>query len=219
MVRVILALCLAVIAWSSQALLLRHLGQLDAGAATHLMVPRADVAKLMATDFENVGADVTWIQALVFNGEQLQKQKGVPRDFTGLADAFDLVTELDPRFHDATLFGSWALADADQVSASERLVVKAMNRFPEKWEYPFQLAFIEFLYGRDARSAADHFMQASRLPDCPPNAAHMAAGLYAKGNKTDLAIATWRNIYEHGDDRIRGIARRALEHLGVNLPD
>lgn len=215
--RTIVALGLAGLLWVVQAACLKQLGVVHQAGASRLVVPNAQVAKLTVSDFDNLAADVLWIQALVHNGEQLSTEDDSLRDFSGMYEALDLVTDLDSRFRDAAVFGAWALSDADQVDGARRLLVKGMHHHPSDWTYPYQLAFIEFLYARRYVEAAEYFSRAASLPDGPPGATRLAAGMYAKGNKKELAIASWLNIHAKGDARVRGFARRALAKLGVTV--
>lgn len=203
--------------WAAQALCLGQLVTVRSEHPARLLVPHPQVAKLLVSDFDNLAADLLWIHALQHNGLQIAEDDEDRRDFRGLYEALDLASDLDPRFHELSTFGSWMLADGRRVPEALRLLEKGQARHPGHWMYPYQLGFIEFLYSRDYLKAARHFEAAAALPDCPPGAGRMAAGLYAKGNKRDLAVATWQRIYENGDDRVRGIARRALLRLGIKV--
>lgn len=216
--RWLLYLAFALCFWALQAACLTGLGAVEASHPSRLIVPNAQLAKLLVSDFDNLAADVLWLQVLQYNGEQLTIQDESKRDFQGVYPALDLATDFDPRFTEVATFGSWALSDGNRVDEARSLLMKGMRLHPSMWQYPFQLGFIEFLYGHRFLQAADDFAHAATLPDCPPGATHMAASLYARGNKLGLAIATWQAIYAHGDARMRGIARRALERLGASAP-
>ncbi len=217
--KILLALAIAGVFWGLQALCLGQLATLQAAHPTRLVVPHPVAAKLLVTDFENLAADMLWIQSLVHNGEQIATDSTEAQDFRGLYEALDLASDFDPRFHELSTFGSWMLADARRIPEAIRLVEKGWERHPGNWLYPYQLGFIEFLYAKDYLAAAKHFEAAAALPDCPPGASRMAASLYARGNKQDLAIATWQRIYEQGDLRVRGMARRALKDLGITIQE
>lgn len=213
--RIIAALGLAGLLWGAQAACLMQLGAAHREVASRLAVPDAQVVKLTVSDFDNLAADALWIQVIVHNGEQLIAENDTLRNFLGMSEALDLATDLDPRFQEAAVFGAWLLSDAGQVDGARRLLTKAMHRHPSEWQYPYHLGFVEFLYGKRYAVAAEHFSRAASLPDGPPGATRLAAGMYAKGNKTELAISTWRSVHATGDARTRGIARRALAKLGV----
>lgn len=218
MLRLLVYLGIATLLWAAQAMCLGQIATVRAERPSRLVVPHPQVAKLLVSDFENVAADLLWIQVLQHNGEQLMGAED-QRDFRGLYEALDLASDFDPRFHELSTFGSWMLADGRRTPEARLLLEKGWARHPDLWMYPYQLGFIEFLYARDYLEAAKHFEAAAALPGAPPGAGRMAAGLYDKGNKRDLAIDTWRRIHAHGDDRVRGIARRALERLGVAVAE
>lgn len=215
--KLLLALGTAGLFWWIQAFCLGQLVDVRAANPSRLVVPNPQAAKLLVSDFENLSADMLWIQTLQHNGEHIATDSSDAEDFQGLYEALDLASDFDPRFHELSTFGSWMLADAKRTPEAVRLLEKGWKRHPGLWMYPYQLGFVEFLYAKDYLKAARHFEAASLLPDCPPGANRMAASLYARGNKTDLAIATWQRIYEQGDDRVRGMARRALKDLGVTV--
>ncbi|MBO9541869.1 hypothetical protein J7643_14875 [bacterium] len=215
--RRVVALGLAALLWGVQAACLKQLGAAQSAGISRLTVPNPQLVKLAVSDFDNLTADLLWMQVIVHNGEQLVADGDAMRDFSGMYEALDLVTDLDSRFREAAIFGSWMLSDAGKVDEARRLLVKSMHQHPSEWIYPYQLGFVEFLYARRYIEAAEYFSRAASLPDGPAGAARMAAGMYAKGNKTDLAIASWRNIHAKGDARVRGFARRALAKLGVSV--
>lgn len=212
------SLGIAAAAWVLQAVLLAQLVARRAEMPDRLLVPPAGLVEKVATGYGNLLADVVWAQALVYNGDQLTRPWSA-RDPSGLYPAFDLVTTLDPRFLDAALYGSWALGDAGRTDEAVRLLEKAMARWPGRWQYPYQLGFIEFLYGRNYLAAARHFLQAASLPGCPPSAPRLAASMYARGHQKELAIETWRAVYARADDYLKGVARRALAKLGSPISD
>lgn len=208
---------IALLAWGLQASLLQGLS-VAAPAPERLRVPRPAVVHLLKTDFDNLVADGYWIAVLLHNGTQLQQEDEGQRDFSGMYEALDLIGQLDPRFGLAGTLGGWMLADARHLDQARTLLRRRMAASPGAWEFPYHLAFVEFLYGDRYLEAAELFMQASRLADCPKGAVRMAASLYAKGNKRDLSIATWRQIYARGDESTRGMARRALARVGIQVP-
>lgn len=214
--RRVLVAVVALACWLAQASLLHGMRQI-APPPDRLYVPRPELVRLFKTDFDNLVADGLWIAVLVHNGGQLQIEDERARNFQGMYEALDLVGQLDPRFSFATTLGSWFLADGGRTDEACRLLRRRMAEHPGSWEFPYHLGFVEFLYGHDHLAAAQHFQAASRLSGCPPSALRMAASLYARSNKRELAIATWQRIYLHGDPTTRGIARRALERLGVPL--
>lgn len=203
--------------WGLQAWSLQQLSVLRRDESTAIIVPDERFAKATVTDYRNLAADMYWLLVLQRNGEQIAKDDERQRNYDGISKALDLLSDFDPRFHEASILGSWILADANLAPQAARLLKKGMHRFPDRWDYPFQLGFIQFLYLREYQAAGDMFMKASILPNSPAVSQRLAAGMYERSNKIELAITTWRNIYEHGHGNIKGIAKRALAKLGVTV--
>jgi len=210
--------CLAVgaLLWGGSFLALQQQGKLREADQTRYVVPPLEAVATFATDFENVIADSYWLLFLQKNGENLVITDPSKRDYRQAHATLALITGLDPEFHDAALFGSWALADGDRLDEARQLIAAGMERHPEDYRYPYQMGVLEFLYGKRYLEAARYFEHASRLPGAPPGARRFAASMYAKSNKTDLAIQTWLAIHKASqDEQNRKIAERALKKLGV----
>lgn len=210
--------CLALggLLWGASLFALQQQGRLRAEDQTRYVVPPLEAVQAFATDFENVIADAYWLLFLQKNGENLTLEDASQRDYRQAFATLTLITSLDPKFHEAAMFGSWALADGDRLHEARALITAGMQRHPDDYRYPFQLGILEFLYGRNYLEAARHFEHAATLPDAPPSAMRFAAHMYAKGNKTDLAVQTWQSIYQASrDEQNRKIAERALKKLGA----
>ena len=212
------ALCLALGAalWGASLFTLQQQGKWREEDRTRYAVPPLAAIAPLATDFENVIADSYWLLFLQLNGENLVEEDDAKRDYGQAFPTLALITGLDPLFHEAALFGSWALADGDRLDEARELLRQSMERHPQNYRYPYQLGVLEFLYGKRYLDAARHFEHAATLPGAPPGTLRFAASMYAKGSKSDLAIQTWRAIYEAATDaQNRAIAERALKKLGV----
>jgi len=215
--RTIGCLALGALLWGGSLLAIQQQGKLRVEDVTRYVVPPVEVLSAVATDFENLLADSYWLLFLQMNGENLVVEAPSRRDFTHAYPSLDLITTMDPEFHDAALFGSWVLADGERLEEARTLIAKGMKRHPRDYRYPYQLGILEFLYGKRYLEAARYFETASNLPDAPPGTRRFAASMYQKGSKSELAIQTWRAIHQGaGDARSREIAERALRKLGVS---
>lgn len=175
------------------------------------VVPPPGAVEAVATGERDVLADGFWIAFIQYYGEKLITD----RKFQHLYDGLDLITDLDPRFESAYLFGSWVLGDSGHDREMEALLEKGWARHPHAWIYPWQLGFVEFLYEKRYLVAARHFLDAAHLGG-PPICKRLAAEMYQKGDKTALAVATWKAVYQRADNAYtRGVARRSLEKLGI----
>jgi tetratricopeptide (TPR) repeat protein len=214
--RTLLCLALGAGLWLASLVAMQQQGKLRTEDRMRYAVPSLSAITLLATDFENLIADSYWMLFLQLNGENLVEEDPEKRDFRQAFPTLSLITGLDPKFHDAALFGSWALADGERLDEARTLIRNGMERHPQDYRYPYQMGVLEFLYGRRYLEAGQYFEQAAELPGAPSGARRFAASMYAKGNKTDLAAQTWLAIY-HGatDAQNRAIAERALKKLGV----
>lgn len=196
-----------------------------AEGALRYPVPRSDVMRAISTDFDNLLADAFWLQFLQYNGEKLLEDQGT-RVYEHLWEGLTLITDLDPRFRDAYVFGSWVLGDAGMAAQAAKLVDTGWKRNPDDARLPFQLGFISFLYLNDNDRAEQAFRAAAELAARPPGnkglqlaATRMAASMAVKRNQRDTAISIWRVLFEKArqlnDRRMRDIARNALTRLGV----
>ncbi|MBM3258910.1 MAG: hypothetical protein FJY99_04095 [Candidatus Sericytochromatia bacterium] len=193
----------------------------------------ARYAKLLATDFDALWADMAWLAFLQHDGAIMARDAS-DRRFGALEAGLQTVTTLDPDYLVAYVFGSWALGDADRPQAAQDLLERGLAHRPGDRQLLYQLGFVRFLLLRDLDGAISAFMAAA-APGAHPqdlaivrNAMKMAAGLAERRNDPNLAGRLWRAIAEdarrRGDDRLAGVARRALERLrreraSVTAPD
>jgi hypothetical protein len=126
--------------------------------------------KALAGGFAPALADIYWIRAGAAAGGSLD---GAAAD--SLFDLLDRVTVLDPRFEAPYHLGALLLSvAADRPDLSDRLLLRAQERFPEVWAFPFYLGFNAFYHRTDFDTAAVHMDRAARLPGAPPYLAALA---------------------------------------------
>jgi hypothetical protein len=193
-------------------------GLSDWSGRCFLIVPSVDATKAVATGFEQVIADSFWLSFLQYNGEKVVTD----RRFENLSPMLRFITDLDPRFCYVYQLGGWVLADAGNPDDAAKLLDLGYRKLPRVPEISFQQGFVEFLYRHDYLETARWFMISSGLPGASPKAKEMAAAMYSRVNKTDLAMATWLDILDHAKDAMtRRIAERAiarmviLQHFGL----
>jgi tetratricopeptide (TPR) repeat protein len=214
--RTLSCLALGIVLWGGSLLALQQRDLARVESKTRYVAPPLSVMSAIATDFENLLADSYWLLFLQMNGENLTIEAAAARDYRQAKPTLDLITGLDPHFHEAALFGSWVLADGDRLDEALDLIAAGMARHPEDYRYPYQMGVLEFLYGKRYLEAAHHFEAAAKLPGAPPGTRRFAASMYARGSKQELAIATWRAIHQGATDaQSRAIAERALAKLGA----
>ena len=84
------------------------------------------------------------------------------------------------------------------------------NNPDEDWRLYFLLGFNYFYILEDHASAAKYLERASRMPGHPKYLPRLAARMYAKAQKTDLALELFQEMYrQHDDENVKAaIAER-----------
>lgn len=174
--------------------------QPSAGWESRLWMPRPEVLKAMALGHRNLVADMFWLETIQYYGGRLGKSKTMP----DLYPLFDAVTTLDTKFVDAYIFASFVLADLRGAKQSEKILLKGLAHNPGKWEIPYQLGFVHYLYFKDNLKAAVYFEKASLLPNSPKHTSRLAAQLYKKGDSLENCLTArklWSEAYQRAQDK------------------
>lgn len=182
----------------------------------YLSVPPARTARAVGAGYDNILADSLYVQFIYYFGRHMRRD----RDFHNMAPVLELVTDLDPRFHDAYYMGAMALADDKQLEQAERLLAKGVRENPGDWRFAYSAGMALFLFGDTNDQylrAAEYFKQAAALPGAPPEAAFMRARMYDVTGRRHLLVAAWKDAYRQAPGaEARAIAERNLQKLGVD---
>lgn len=155
----------------------------DASSAAAAVLTPPQLAAL-AGGFGPALADMDWMRATSVPVDQLDQGRAAERLFALL----DRVTTLDPAFEPAYHFGALLLSvGARRPDLSDRLAMRARQRFPRNWSFPFYLAFNAFYHRTDFDQAAVYLDQAAALPGAPPYLADLARRF--RDQRQDRAVA------------------------------
>jgi len=182
-----------------------------------LYVPSGGALKRMALGYDALLADVYWIRAVqYFGGQTLAARARLEHDL--LYPLLDITTTLDPYFNIAYRFGSIFIAEGaprpGRPDLAIRLLEKGIRESPEKWQYPYDIAFIHYWWTKDYRAASTWFKRASVIPGSPEWLAGLAAITLVQGGDRVGARFLWRQIYESAEQEYM---RRTAEHRLVQL--
>jgi hypothetical protein len=184
----------------------------------YLSVPAAVTTHALAAGFENMAADGLYLQFVHYFGKHLRSRQ----KYYNIQPVLELITDLDPHFVGAYVYGGMALGDNGQVDASEALWAKGVRLNPGSYDFAYQAGMNLFLFGERPDQylrAAELFKLAGTLPGAKPEAAYMEARMYQVTDRKAMAIAIWKDTYLHSpSEEARGVAKRSLERLGVPLP-
>jgi tetratricopeptide (TPR) repeat protein len=155
-------------------------------------------------------ADIAWLQAIQYYGKHRMGDRRYP-----LAEhLFDVITQIDPEFRSAYIFGALVLEEESRsLDRSRTLFARGMRANPDDWMIAFHRGFLEYLRG-DASAGAVQMLQASRVPGAPRYAARLAAHACGQTGRREMAIEIWEEIARLSDDPpMRRLAEQRLHDL------
>ena len=178
-----------------------------------MYLPQGEYLRVAVLGYEQVVADLLWIQAIQAMGE---------RKVTGEAGhwiyrALDVITTLDPKFVHVYESGGIALVTlVVLVEESNRILEKGIQYNPGVWTLPYLLGFNYYFELHDDAKAADYIARASRLPGAPEYLAPLAARLYVSAREPQVAIDFLARMYEQtSDENVKQILERRLKEVVV----
>ena len=178
-----------------------------------VFVPSSKAFGVLPESLRVTLADAYWLYGVQYYGQHLKTDNR----FDSLAGLFDVVTGLSPHFKQAYFTGALAAIDANRPDYGYKLLQRGFTANPSDWHFPSYLGFFVSVYGSDkalaARTAADWYIRASKLPGAPRWTASIAATLLAKGGARKAAVLQWGQIYASGDKYAKEKAVKGLEQV------
>jgi hypothetical protein len=177
-----------------------------------LYFPSGLFTRQASLGYETAAADAAWLRGIQYYGEhRLTDQK-----YERIGHVMAIVTDLDPRFEAAYVFGAFVLGqELRQPEAGLALLEKGRRANPDSWRLAFETGFLHYVCRRDYDAAARLFVQAARLPDHPDYVERFAAFASQRAGNDDVAILLWKRVLATGNQYMQEVARRELARLGV----
>jgi len=188
----------------------------DGRAGGELMYfPSGYLLKPMALGHPLTLADFLWLRAIQYYGEHRMTDNQFPM----VAHIFSTITQLDPRFAEAYLFGGLVLAaegrDRDRGLA---LLKEGVARNPGRWELPFWTGFIYYMMKGHEHEAAYYFARAARLPAAPGYVVRFAAHAKARSGDLNTALALWEGLLASTTNpAMRALAEQKMAEIQAEL--
>jgi len=176
-------------------------------------LPSAATLKRWSFGFEGLLADLYWLRAVQYYGRRAFRPGA---RFEQLDALLELVTTLDPHFLAAYRFGAIFLAlpppqGAGRPDRALALLDRGIAANPEEWRLLLDKGFVLLWDVRDYAKAAEVFLQVSRHPRAPTWTWDLAAAVYARAGRREIARRIWRDRLEHGEsEQVRENARYQL---------
>lgn len=203
------------------AALLLASGLLDASVRGRLGSPRGEellyfpsgvFVKQASLGYETAAADAAWLRAIQYYGEhRLTDQK-----YQRIGHLMSVVTDLDPAFESAYVFGAFVLAqELRRPEEGVALLMKGRRANPDSWRLAFETGFLHYVCRHDDAAASNEFVQATRLPGHPDYVERFAAFASQRSGNRDVAVLLWKRVLATGNRYMQEVARRELARLGA----
>ncbi len=171
--------------------------------ASPFIVRSAALIGRLSLSYRPLVADVYWVRTLQHYG-RTKLSKDPSKEYSLLEPFLDLTTSLDPRFNAAYRFGAIFLAEPfpdgpgrpDQAVA---LLEKGLREQPQKWEFVYDIGFVEYWWRQNYQEAARRFQQAARLPGAPSWLGPLAAVTLAQGGDRRSSRQLWEQVRQAGE--------------------
>jgi len=190
-------------------------------AEEFVLVPPPEIARIASGGYNELWADLRWVQTLVYYGTAKIGQS----DFRYLGRLIDNILALDPYFHDVYYWAAAAStykqerATQEEFRTSVRYLRLGLERFPE--DYELHEALVMKLWWdlepedpaerrRNRLEAARIAERAMRLPKAPPGTATRIAAMWSDLGEIEHARNTLRQMLlttENKQARAKMIAR------------
>lgn len=178
-----------------------------------MYLPQGQYLRVAALGYEQVVADLLWIQAIQAMGERKVSEEAGHWIYRAL----DVITDLDPTFVHVYEVGGIALATlVTHIDESNRILEKGMRYNPAVWRLPFYLGFNYYFELHDDQKAADYIARASRLPGASAYLAPFAARLYVAARDPQDAIDFLAQMYaQTTNENVKRVLEQRLKEVVV----
>jgi tetratricopeptide (TPR) repeat protein len=176
-----------------------------------LYLPSGQFIAQASIGYRNIAADILWFRMVQYYGGYRTGEN----DLALFGHLVDVITDLDPQFTFAYVFGALIIAeDLGHFKDGIAFLEKGMLSNPVDWSLPFELGFLNYVYARDYDRAVECFERAAKLPGAGSQAARFAAFAAGKAGHVETSIAMWEELARTSDNRyIRELAERYIERL------
>lgn len=202
------ALCLALAARAGGEFSRRQGPATD--RAELVLFPSGCMLAEMSLGHPQLLADAAWLTAIQYYGRHRQTDRRYPL----APQIFEVITQADPGFRNAYLFGALVTAEDGNPAAADALLRRGVERNSSSWEMHFELGFFLYVYRRSLPEAARAFERAAALPGAPEYVRRFAAATWERAEQPEVALLLWEQIAGQTDNgEVRRIAEARLRAL------
>ena len=182
-----------------------------------LYVEDGETLKKVLLGFESLAADLYWLRAVqYFGGQRLYSTE---KRFDLLEPLLDITTTLDPHLKVAYTYGATLLSEPWPTGAGVpfkglSLIDKGIENNPDHWRFYLDKGFVYFWVLKDYKTAAEIFLEGSKLPGAPYWMVATAGRTLARGGERHTARELWKILYETAEnEQMRHNAQIHLQQL------
>ena len=182
-----------------------------------MWIRSGEAASRLALGFDALVADIYWIRAVVYYGGT-RLSDAATKDYSRLYPLLDLVTSLDPHFKVAYRFGAIFLTEAQPHGpARPDQAIELLKRGIEsdfgRWEYYYDIGFINYWWLKDYQQAADWFLRGAERPGNALWLKPLAATTLASGASIESSRMLWQQMLNSDVPYLRSQAEHRIKQL------
>ncbi|MEW5820373.1 MAG: hypothetical protein AB1782_09295 [Cyanobacteriota bacterium] len=184
-----------------------------------------DKVKYFTLGFDNLIADIVWLQFIQYFGENHRlKRKRLKYDFEYIYKYVDVITTLDPNFSYAYWFGAFAIADEfNRPDLAMKIIAKGIKNNPKNWWLPYTAATMELMYNNNFTEAVKYIDLAAKVKPKSDRIKRFQDVLHSKSKIQEKTRKIWLEIYydakERGDEISMERAKTNLRKHAVIIDD
>lgn len=180
-----------------------------------MYLPSGRFIEEVSLGYRNLAADILWFRTIQYYGSYRMGEN----DLALFKHLVDVITDLDPQFTFAYLFGALIIAeDLGYFREGIKFLEKGIHNNPQDWWLMFEMGFLYYVDARDYTEAMRCFQKASCMPGADDIADRFAAFVAAKGGHTETSIAMWEELARTSENpHIRDLAGRYIDKLKGEL--
>ncbi|HEX7878843.1 MAG TPA: hypothetical protein VF720_05505 [Candidatus Eisenbacteria bacterium] len=187
----------------------------DRAAEELMYYPKGPMIEKASLGHTASAADMAWLRAVQYYGEH----KRSDRQFGMMNHIVTILTDLDPNFVNAYIFGGMVTAqEGRDVEAAIALMEKGLKHNPDDWQMNFETGFLYYTQARDYDRAATLFRRAAELPGASDATIRFAAFVSKRAGDPRASLFLWQEFYNRStNDELKERALKAIHRLEAEL--
>ena len=195
---------------------LQAIGRVDPMGRKLLYLPSAEMLKLASLGNAGLVADALYLWSIQYYSQYHPSER-----YLYLEPVFQLITDLDPLYHDAYRVGALIMQlpttdEEENKRAVIRLFDKALRNMPENWRIAEAAGWDCFIRYRDRKEGIRYFTAAVAVPDAPHRLRRFLTVWTEneEGWSFDEAYRYWLEVLEESEsDYDRAVCEKQIYRL------